>query len=240
VWPETAIPARLPHEPFYRFKVEDMVNANRVPLLAGFPDGEPMPDGSYKFSNAAGLFLPQLGMMQTYAKRQLVPFSEFFPIPFLDRFDWGQSDFTPGDKSGLFTLLDEPFGVTICFESIFPGPARELGKAGARYLVNLTNDQWFGNSAAPEQHWAMNVLRAVENRMGLVRAANTGISGVIDPNGFVRERTLAFVEESLVVPVELGTGPTFYARHGDWILAVAGALFAAAGGFAVIAGRRSP
>jgi len=236
VWPETALPARLPHEPYYRFKVEDLVNANRVPLLAGFPDGEPLPQGGFRFTNSAALFIPQVGMVGRYDKRQLVPFSEFFPLPLLNRFDFGQSDFSPGDHPGLFTQLDEPFGLTICFESIFPGPARMLGKLGARYLVNITNDQWFGNSAAPEQHWAMNVMRAVENHMGLVRAANTGISGVIDPYGFVRARTLTFVEESLVVPVELGNGPTFYARHGDWVLAVTGVLFGAAVVGAVIVG----
>ena len=119
-----------------------------------------------------------------------------------------------------------PFGVLICFESIFPGPARDLSRGGARYLVNITNDQWFGDSAAPVQHFEMNILRAIENRMGMARAANTGISAVITPYGMVEIATRTFEQTNLVAPVELGRELTFYARHGDWVLGVAAALLA--------------
>lgn len=224
LWPETAIPARLPREAFYRFRVEDVVTQTNVPLLAGFPDGEPLSEGGYRFTNSAGLFLPNQGMVNRYDKRHLVPFSEFFPLPVLNRLDFGQSNFSSGDKPGVIDNLSQPFGVLICFESIFPGPARELSREGVRYLVNLTNDQWFGDSAAPTQHFYMNVLRAIENRMGLARAANTGISGVIDPYGIVRERSTTFIQARMLVPVELGRELTFYARYGDWILWVTGGL----------------
>jgi apolipoprotein N-acyltransferase len=162
-------------------------------------------------------------MVARYDKRKLVPFSEYMPVPILNRVDFGQASFTKGTGPGLFDQLERPFGVLICFESIFPGPSRELVAEGARYLVNITNDQWFGDSPAPYQHFAMNGLRCIENRVGMARAANTGISASIDPYGFVREATPTFVEERTVVPVELGSGPTFYTRHGNWIL-VAGVL----------------
>jgi apolipoprotein N-acyltransferase len=105
--------------------------------------------------------------------------------------------------------------------------------------VNITNDQWFGDSAAPEQHFAMNVLRTLETRMGMVRAANTGISAVIDPYGFVAYRTPTFTEARFVEAVELGDGPTFYARHGDWIVVAAALALAGLGGLAFARGRRA-
>ncbi len=239
VWPETAIPARLPREPYYRLETEAMVDSAGVPLLAGFPDGVRLEDGSVRFTNSAALILPGRGIVARYDKRHLVPFSEFFPLPFLNRYDFGQSDFSGGDEPGIFTELDVPFGVLICFESIFPGEARELSNLGARYLVNITNDQWFGDSAAPYQHFEMNVLRAIENHMGMARAANTGISAAIDPYGFVTDRTPVFVQMNQVALVELGHGPTFYARHGNWILILAGAVLAGLVVYALLRRRRA-
>lgn len=231
-WPETAIPARLPREPYYLQMVEAVVDSSGIPLLAGFPDGEPLPEGGFKFSNAAALVLPGQGFVDRYDKRRLVPFSEHMPVPWLNRYDFGQADFTPGFSPGYFDDLDVPFGVLICFESAFAPEARELARLGARYLVNITNDQWFGRSAAPRQHFEMNVFRAIENRIGIARAANTGISGVIDPYGYVRERTPIFVKTRVIAPVELRNETTFYTRHGDWILAVLGAIAVGMTGFA--------
>jgi apolipoprotein N-acyltransferase len=231
IWPETAIPARLPREPYYRYLVEHMVDTTGVPLLAGFPDGVRLENGTVRFTNSAALILPHRGMVARYDKQHLVPFSEFFPLPILNRF--GQSNFTPGTKPGIMKENGVPFGVLICFESIFPGMARELTDLGARYLINITNDQWFGNSAAPDQHFNMNVLRAIESRVGLVRAANTGISGIIDPYGLVVRRTDTFVKTSFVGVVELGDGPTFYDRHGNWVLYVAGGFLLLFGVYAL-------
>jgi apolipoprotein N-acyltransferase len=227
VWPETAIPVRLPREPRYRIMVESLVDSAGVPLLAGFPDGERLPDGDLRWTNSAALVLPGRGIVAQYDKRHLVPFSEYFPLPILNRYDFGQSNFSAGTRPGVFDQAGVPFGVLICFESIFPGPARDLSRNGARYLVNITNDQWFGDSAAPIQHFEMNILRAIENRMGMARAANTGISAVITPYGAVELSTRTFEQTNVVAPVELGRELTFYARHGDWILAVAAALLAA-------------
>jgi apolipoprotein N-acyltransferase len=239
VWPETAIPARLTRDPGYRSRVEGFVDSTRVPVVTGFPDGVRLPDGTVRFTNSAVLILPGLGVTQQYDKRHLVPFSESFPFPFLNRFDFGQSDFTAGKEPGVFTQLKVPFGLLICFESIFPREAREVCVRGARYIVNITNDQWFGDSAAPVQHFQMNVLRCIENRVGMVRSANTGISGVIDPYGIVRLRTGTFEPARFVASVELGNGPTVYGRRGDWILIVGAIVVLAAGGWAGARGRRS-
>jgi apolipoprotein N-acyltransferase len=237
VLPETAIPARLTRDPRYRVRVEGFVDSLGVPLLTGFPDGYRLADGSVAFTNSAALVLPGLGVVHQYDKRRLVPFSESFPFPFLNRFDFGQSDFTRGKEPGIFTELKVPFGVLICFESIFPREAREVCAKGARYLVNITNDQWFGDSAAPVQHFQMNILRCIENRVGMVRSANTGISAVIDPYGLVRQRTGTFQAARFVGGVELGIGRTVYNRFGDWILLACGAVVLAAGGWTVLRGR---
>jgi len=237
LWPETAVPARLPREPYVLYQVEALVADTGIPLLAGFPDGENI-DGVWNFTNSAGLFLPGQGMVDRYDKQRLVPFSERFPVPFLNRFDFGQANFKPGKLSGLMDALDRPFGVLICFESIFPGPARKLTQEGAEYLVNITNDQWFGDSSAPYQHFNMNVLRCIENRRALARAANTGISGVIDPYGFVRERTMTFVPDRTVVQVELTGKTTLYTRAGDWILLALAGILVLGSGVSLLGRRR--
>lgn len=231
IWPETAIPARLPREPGYLYQVDRLVGETGIPLLAGYPDGT-QKDGRWHFSNSAGLVLPNKQIVQQYNKRHLVPFSESFPLPLMNRYDFGQANFTPGKEQGLFNQLKEPFGVLICFESGFPELSRELVRNGARYLVNITNDQWFGDSAAPYQHFNFNVLRCIENRVAMARAANTGISGVIDPYGRVQVATPTFTADSRLVDVELGTGLTFYTRYGDWPLGVAGLMLFACAGFA--------
>jgi apolipoprotein N-acyltransferase len=235
VWPETAVPARLKHDPVWTERITALVDSIGIPVLAGFPDGERRPDGTIRFTNSAGLLLPGRGVAVQYDKQHLVPFSEYFPLPLLDRVDFGQSSFSPGTLPGLVAATRVPFGVLICFESIFPGPTRELARQGARYVVNITNDQWFGDSAAPAQHFNMNVLRCIENRMGMARAANTGISGAIDPHGLVVARTQTFVQDELVVAVELGGEPTLYTRLGDWILVPAALVVA---GYGALAWRR--
>ena len=219
VWPETAVPAPIRRDPMYRVQIRDLVEEElHAPLLAGFPDVVRESDGSIRYTNSAGLIMPGRGFVRQYDKRHLVPMSEYFPVPFLNRFDFGQASFASGRELGLFSQLDVPFGVLICFESIFPEEGRNLCRAGARYFVNITNDQWFGDSAAPYQHWEMNVLRCIENRMGMARAANTGISGVLDPYGRVVLRTGTFVPAAVVGKVELRQGTTFYTRYGEWVL----------------------
>jgi apolipoprotein N-acyltransferase len=222
VWPETAVPAPIRRDPLYRKQVKDLVEGLKVPLLAGFPDIVRQANGDARYTNSAALLLPGQGLVHQYDKRHLVPFSEYFPLPLLNRLNFGQSDFTPGEERGLFTQLPVPFGVLICFESIFPEEARALCRGGARYLVNITNDEWFGDSAAPYQHFEMNVLRCIENGTGMARAANTGISAILDPYGRVVAHTPTFIKTGLFGQVQIREATTFYTRFGDWVLGLCG------------------
>src|SRR5208337_4783730 len=103
----------------------------------------------------------------------------------------------------------------ICFEGIFPELSRSYAQAGSRLLVNITNDAWYGRSSAPYQHLSMTVFRAVENRVPLIRAANTGITAIIDSKGHIRGMTQLFKEEYLTGEVRFGTVETIYTRNGD-------------------------
>lgn len=239
IWPETATPTLLKHDPPHRALVDPVASITRRALLTGFPDRElDWPEGQggrsrARYYNAAGLWLPDRGLVEQSAKKQLVPFAEWMPLPGLNRVNFGQGNFTPAESLVVYRQWREPFGVMICFESIFPGLGRDLVRGGARFLVNVTNDQWFGRSAAPWQHLSMAVFRAVENRVGVARAANTGVTCVIEPTGEVRHATPLFEPAVVAARVALHDGPpTLYTRRGDWVLGAAAllALLGAAAG----------
>jgi apolipoprotein N-acyltransferase len=125
-------------------------------------------------------------------------------------------------------------GVFICYEAIFPSLVRRFPANGAQLLVNVTNDGWYGTSAAPYQHYAMARFRAVENRRFLVRAANTGISAIVDPFGRELARTRLMEKRALVGDVRAISETTFYTRHGDvfaWSVAALAALATMAASF---------
>ena len=118
------------------------------------------------------------------------------------------------------TVYHEPwggFGVLICYESIFPAQARALRKNGADVLLNITNDAWFGRSIAPWQHQAHMVLRAIETRSGVIRSANTGISGYIDPLGRVQGATDIFVPATRIYMAQTSDAKTLFMALGDWV-----------------------
>jgi len=126
------------------------------------------------------------------------------------------SPFTPGPGPIPIAFRDSGLGVLICYESIFPGLARRYAARGAGLLVVITNDAWFGRTSAPYQHFEMAVMRAVENRTYLVRAANTGISGVIDPAGRIKKETALFERTVFTEGVALRRGPVSpYTAWGD-------------------------
>ena len=117
----------------------------------------------------------------------------------------------------VFRLGRESFGVLVCFESIFPELSRSYGVAGASFLVNITNDEWFGPTAAPRQHADMAVFRCVEGGVGMARCANTGISMIIDPTGRVTQESPLFEEALIVGDVATGSRPTLFRTWGDWV-----------------------
>ncbi len=247
IWPETATPTLLLLDAPNYGLVKSAAAMTRRPILTGFPDTDLLPPTppstappERRYFNAAGLILPGEGIVESSRKSRLVPFSEWMPIPGLNRVNFGQSNFTPGDSLHVFSSLSAAgagpsFAVLVCFESIFPDLARSAVRGGAQFLVNITNDQWFGRSPAPYQHLTMAVFRAVENRVGIARAANTGITGLIGPDGSIRQATGLFEPAVVSGRVALAGPPTFYSRHGDWILLVSAVL---AAGALLLSGRR--
>jgi apolipoprotein N-acyltransferase len=127
----------------------------------------------------------------------------------------GVGDFSTGKGYIPLVMNGHRMGTLICYEAIFPAAGRSYKRAGADMLVNLTNDAWYGRTSAPYQHLSMTTLRAVENRLFLIRAANTGISAIIDPAGRIISQTALFTRTHLRGQVKFIAMNTFYARHGD-------------------------
>jgi apolipoprotein N-acyltransferase len=166
---------------------------------------------------------PRGDLVLRYHKIQLVPFGEYVPLQPLITLGGRVAakvieqvaDFTPGTEPVVGEALGHRLGVFICYEAVFPHLVRRFAASGAELLVNITNDAWYGRTSAPHQHLAMTAFRAVENGRYLVRAANTGITAVVDPRGRVLERTELFERRAIVREVPIVPGLTFYARHGD-------------------------
>ncbi len=233
IWPETAAPCYLRYEPEYMELLVKTVNSLGIPILVGFPDALPTDNGE-TYYNSAGLIVPKWGLTQKYDKMHLVPFGERVPyddvFTFLKRVDFGEADFGRGTLPTVFKLGAEPgewtrgevkgstFGVLICFESIFPELVRSFKVEGAEFLVNITNDEWFGRTVAPYQHAYMAVFRAAETRSSIARCANTGISMLIDPFGRVALEGGLFMREALVGTVRVTQSETFFEKHGFLLL----------------------
>jgi apolipoprotein N-acyltransferase len=232
VWPETVLPVQLFNDLPVRARVRAFVDSLGVPLLMGTQEGywghEADGTRSWVCHNSSVLLWPHGGTSPLYRKVRLVPFSERMPLqkllPGLTQIDFGQSNFSPGTGPVLASRGRMQLGCLICFESAFPELASAYVRLGATLLVVLTNDFWFGRSAGPAQHADMAILRAVENRMALVRCANTGISFVVDPFGRVSHETEMHVPADFVAPVALGGG-SLAPRHPGWaVRALATAL----------------
>ena len=140
-------------------------------------------------------------------------------FPFLSKMVVGIGDFRSGEGFHPLRLLgNHRAGILICYEAIFPEYSRLYKRRGAELLVNMTNDAWFGETSAPHQHLSMTILRAVENRVYFVRAANTGISAIIDPTGRIVARTRTFERTALSGTVRWMNLGSFYAQYGDIFL----------------------
>ncbi len=220
VWPETATPFYFAASPKLTRLVTDTVRQTGITLLVGSPSVQEEP-GKLAYFNSAYLVAPDGHARGRYDKVHLVPFGEYVPLKWLLSFVGKMvaqvGDFSPGEKGR--TLVwgnDHPnIGVQICFEIIFPGLARSLVRNGAGVLVNLTNDAWFGESSAAFQHFSMTIFRAVENRRSLIRCANTGISGFVDPVGRVVAKTGLFEDAVIESAVPVIDQTAVYTRIGD-------------------------
>lgn len=218
VWPESALPFYLQGEPAYAARVKALAAELKSCLVTGSPALEKEGD-MVRYLNSAFLISPEGAVAGRSDKLHLVPFGEYVPLaslfPFVNKLVAGIGDFSPGKAALPLETGAGKIGVLVCFEGIFPEVARAYVRGGAGMLVNITNDAWFGRSSAPYQHLSMTVFRAVENRVPLVRAANSGISSVIDSKGHIRGMTPLFEEATLSAEVRQGSGSTFYNRHGD-------------------------
>jgi apolipoprotein N-acyltransferase len=217
IWPETAVPFNILHRPIDLERVAALARRKRSAILFGCPDYT-FRDGVTRYYNSAVLVSPRGSVESIYRKIHLVPFGEMIPFEehweLLRRIDLGEGDFSPGTEPTVFDAEGDPFAVAICFESIYPGLVGRFVDAGARFIVNITNDEWFGPSLGPSQHAQMAIMRAVEYRVGLARCANTGISMLVDPYGRVSRRTGLFTRDVLVGEVAVGDGRTLYGKIG--------------------------
>ena len=228
VWPETALPDDVRFsEPSYDL-VRRLVRTG-PPLLVGSMDSLAVSNAPVRYFNSSFLFDNGGEITGYYDKRHLVMFGEYIPLenwlPFLDALTPNLASFSPGTTNEVLYLRtpDIPFTPLICFEDTIPGLSRESVRAGARLLVNQTNDAWFERSAAARQHLAHCVFRCVENRVPAVRAANTGVSCFIDRLGRVNDELVGEGGDpfgpghlsgwALVPPLDMPL--TCYTRHGD-------------------------
>ncbi|HEY3216575.1 MAG TPA: apolipoprotein N-acyltransferase [Candidatus Eisenbacteria bacterium] len=220
IWPETATGSYLRVQLDQRIAVAHLAAGTGVPVFSGFPDYGLDSLGHARDWNAAGWFAVDGAVGPVYAKRHLVPLGERMPfqrwLPALGHIRLGQAEWTPGDRTVLFPTEAGPFSCLVCFESIFPELSRGDVRKGARWLVNITNDEWFGNSAALHQHAAMAVFRAVENHVPLARCANTGITMMVDAKGRVVERLPILEARVLSASLPPAGAPTLFTRVGDW------------------------
>jgi len=221
VWPEAALDRFLWQYPAWTDSLRAAVALHPTPMVVGFMDSSNPMDTPFAYYNAALLTDPRgnISPQPPYRKHYLVPIVE--RVPFLNP-EWFRGvnyfgGFGRGVTEDPFRLQFGTAGVLICYESIFPQLAREYAKQGTSVLLNITNDAWFQHSNAPYQHFAHLSLRAIENRLPIVRAANTGISGWIDPLGRVRAETPIFVERTATYDVEVTSQRTMYTRFGDWL-----------------------
>ena len=227
IWPETATPFFFQDAKEYQPLVLDIPKKTSAFLLFGSPFYK-IERGKVNHYNSAYLVSPSGEIVGKYDKIHLVPFGEYVPMQdllfFIGSLGEGIGDFHSGKEIYNFSIPQGKFGVLICFEIIFPDLCRKFVKKGANFLVTITNDAWFGRTSAPYQHFSMAAFRAVENRVFIARAANTGITGIIDPKGKILKEGGIFRQEAMNGMIRLSNQKTFYTLHGD-VFAWAGSAF---------------
>ncbi|MEN6370391.1 MAG: apolipoprotein N-acyltransferase [Armatimonadota bacterium] len=224
IWPESALPDYLLASPYLQNEMSVLARNSGADILAGGQDiklDEHAASG-YREYNGAYLISPKGKIIGEYHKTHLVPFGEFVPgrnwLPFINNYRVRDVDYSPGTGYHILHSQKGNIGVMICFESIFPQIGRMFAKNGANVLFVITNDSWFGNTAAAAQHHDFAVFRAVENRRYVARNATTGITSLISPSGEVIKS--AGLGKKSVVQGKLAmiSGKTIYTKYGDWFV----------------------
>jgi apolipoprotein N-acyltransferase len=225
VWPETAVPSFYQAEPELIERLRQFVSDRDIHLIFGSPGYEIAGREILLYNRV--YHLPPDGSEEFYDKIMLVPFGEYVPLagllPFVDRMVPGEGEFARGTWGGAFKT-PVPSGALICYEVSIPSLGRREVRDGSQMLINVTNDAWFGRSWGPYQHLAVSVVRALENRVPILRAANTGISAIIDSSGRI-VKSIPLEERGVVVAdIDTEREQTFYTRHGDWIVILSAAV----------------
>jgi len=234
IWPESATPFTFESDPIGQQEMRALAREVRVPILFG-SDQVVATSGTPAHYNAAFVLTPDGTTAAVYRKIHLVPFGEFVPLsewltffPPLVQTLAGFAPFKPGESMVMLPVGEHLTSTAICYEVVYPSLVREAVTAGSQLLTTITNDAWYGHSSAPYQHFDMASMRAIEHGRYLARAANTGISGVVDPYGRVVAQSAIFEQVGLVEEVRLLTGRTIYTSIGDLIAYLAIVLTAAA------------
>jgi apolipoprotein N-acyltransferase len=221
VWPEAATPFLLGRDAYHRHEIA-AVAADRGYVITGAVRTNPPPGPVVQVWNSIEAVDGKDEIVARYDKAHLVPFGEYMPLrdvlP-LRKITPGSLDYSAGPGPRTIELPGlPPFAPLICYEIIFPGAIVDEHDRPA-WILNVTNDAWYGRTSGPYQHFAIARTRAVEEGLPLVRVANNGISGIVDPAGRVVARidldTVGYAD--LPLPAE-NPAPTLYARGGDWIL----------------------
>ena len=214
IWPEVPGPIYYYDDPTFRDEAGMVAREDHSYFLFGTVawtrEHNPL--------NSAVLLKPDGALEGRYDKINLVPFGEYTPALFgwVNRITQEISDFVPGNRIESFPVQDHRLGVFICYEAVFPDEVRQFVKSGSQLLVNISNDGYFGHSAAREQHLEIARMRAVENRRWLLRVTNDGISADIDPAGRVIERLPMYQAAAAPAGYQYEDGLTLYTSAGDW------------------------
>jgi apolipoprotein N-acyltransferase len=227
IWPEAPAPFSFEDPQFAKIASSLAIRFHH-PFLAGSIEWRQLPDGSNPQRrhilvpyNSAVLVDPQGQDVFTYDKIHLVPFGEYEPFPLIHRVVQSVSSEVGGFQKGTkYAVAHLPGGTSlaafICYEAIYPGEIRNFAAEGAQLFINISNDGWFGHSAAAEQHLRIARVRAVENRRWLLRVTNNGITVSVDPYGRIFSPLPTDVRASTDLPYDFRTDETLYTRFGDW------------------------
>ena len=218
IWPESSTPFMFEEDEAGGGAVRDLAREVQVPILLGSDQVDRSGD-TVRLFNAAFLVTPEGETGAVYRKMHLVPFGEYIPFkellyfvsPLVERI----AEFAPGASMVMLPVGGHMVNTAICYEVVYPSLIRQAVVDGSQLLTTITNDAWYGQSSAPYQHFALASMRAIEQGRYLVRAANTGISGVVDPYGRIVRQSAIFEQAGLVEDVRLLTSRTIYSAIGD-------------------------
>jgi apolipoprotein N-acyltransferase len=233
LWPSSSVPGKIPYDKPRVDMLSDLARETGSFLLvgsSGFDKFNPEQRQTMRLSNSAFLFSPLGEMLGRYDKIRLLPFDEYLPLRrYIKWPSWIASDMIdslPGKEKTVFDMGKARFAVLICWENMFPEQFREMASNGVQFMVSMTNEGFTRNPVGHYQMLAVNVFRAIENHVAIIRTASTGVSCIIEPNGRIVDRVVdgkrrdVDAEGYLVGKIPLTSERSFYNRYGDWFIYV--------------------